>query len=149
MSATNSVFASLELSSGEFFATSFGLDQRGISLSKELELLQANELIVQESLFERIPGIKAVFDKQNALVLNRWADWLFEPERCRDCLYTHFGTSSLKGFGFDNESVPLISAVALLSYVLDHTGAPLSHIQTLTKYDDNLFLSSMNNTEKS
>jgi DNA mismatch repair protein MutS len=132
-------FAYIELSSGGFFATSFPAANSD-RLSQELERLQAREMIVQESLLEEDHGIARALHERSGLVLNRWADWLFDFDRSKKRLLRQFGVSSLRGFGLEENSPQLLSAGALLDYLDDTARSMLPHVRSITVYTDNEFV---------
>ncbi|MCL2174512.1 MAG: DNA mismatch repair protein MutS [Treponema sp.] len=143
-------FSYIDLSTGDFFSTSFKKDAF-LTLRQELERLSIKEMLIQESLLEEEKNIaSAVFDRSN-LVLNRWADWLFDSEQARERLEKQFGVTNLKGLGLGENSHEIVSAGALLDYLDTTSKSLLPHIQTLKVYTDSEYLgldeSSMRNLE--
>ena len=133
-------FSYIDLSTGDFFATSFPLETSTARLRQELERIQAREIIVQESIVQRFQELAEAIEERANLLVNRWADWLFYPDRSRDRLEKQFGVSSLKGFGITPDSPEIISAGALLEY-LDETAKSLTpHVHFLKVYDDSEFV---------
>ncbi|GHV78026.1 DNA mismatch repair protein MutS [Spirochaetia bacterium] len=138
--ATVVSFAYIDLSTGEFYATSFPYAAAAEKLRGELERLQIRELVAQESLLEEhaaLPGdIAAAVLDRSTLVVNRWADWLFDAGRGRERLERQFGTASLRGFGLEDNSPEILSAGAVLDY-LDNTARSLiPHVRSLRLYGD-------------
>jgi DNA mismatch repair protein MutS len=144
-------FAYVDLAAGNFYATSFPLENSSERLRQELERLQAQEMLVQESLLEENEGIARALSERGSLVLNRWADWLFDPEKAQTRLRRQFGLSSLKSFGLDENSPELLSAGAILDYLDDTSKSLLPHIRSITVYQDSEFVgideSSLRNLE--
>jgi DNA mismatch repair protein MutS len=133
-------FAYIDLSTGDFHATSFPLAGTADRLRQELERLQAREMLIQESLLEENSLVaRAVLDR-GGLVLNRWADWLFDRERAKKRLEKQFGLSNLKGFGLNGNSPELLSAGALLDYLDDTAKSLLPHVRTITVYQDDEYV---------
>ena len=129
-------FAYIELSTGDFYATAFPLAGSQDRLRQELERLQIRELLIQESLLEEDSGIaRAVLDR-GGIVLNRWADWLFDEGRAKKRLETQFGLSNLKGFGLEDDSPELLAAGALLDYLDGTAKSLLPHVRKITVYHD-------------
>jgi DNA mismatch repair protein MutS len=133
-------FAYIDLSSGGFYATSFPAANSSDRLRLELERIQAKEMIVQESLLEDERDIAAALYERSNLVLNRWADWLFDMERSKKRLLRQFNVSSLRGFGLEDDSPQLLCAGALLDYLDDTARALLPHVRSITVYTDNEFV---------
>jgi len=154
-------FSYIELSTGEFFTTSFSKSSN-LLLRQELERLSLKEMLIQESLLEEEKKIAAaVYDRSSSLsagafgrcdlVLNRWADWLFDFEQAKQRLEKQFGLANLKGFGLEEKSPEIISSGALLDYLDTTAKSLLPHIKKITVYRDDEFLgldeSSMRNLE--
>jgi DNA mismatch repair protein MutS len=64
-------FAYIDLSTGDFYATSFPLADAVERLRQELERLQIKELILQESLAEEESRIAAAVQERPGLLVNR------------------------------------------------------------------------------
>jgi len=131
-------FAYIDLSAGDFFATSF--PKRGEDLRQELERLQIKEILVQESLLEEEKEIASAVYERSGMVLNRWADWLFDPQQAKSRLEKQFGLSNLKGFGLDEGSIEIISAGTLLDYLDTTSKSLLPHIRSLKVYRDSEYV---------
>ena len=133
-------FAYIDLSAGDFHATSFSPEDGVERLRQELERLQIKELVIQESLLEEDSGIARAVLERGELVLNRWADWLFDPAGAKTRLLKQFGVSNLKAFGLADDSPEILSAGALLDY-LDNTAKSLiPHVKTVNVYQDSEFV---------
>lgn len=129
-------FSHIELSTGDFRCCAFNMDHAQERLRRELERLDARELIVQESLLEEYSSIAAALAERSSLVINRWADWLFDLERSRERLEEQFGTTNLKGFGLQERSPEIVSAGVLLEYLDETARSMLPHIKNLRIYGD-------------
>jgi DNA mismatch repair protein MutS len=129
-------FSYIDLSTGDFCAASFPLEGAADRLRQELERLQAREMLVQESLLEENSGIARAVHDRTGIVLNRWADWLFDQERAFKRLLRQFGLSSLKGFGLEDGSAEILAAGALLDYLDDTAKSLIPHVRSLTVQHD-------------
>ncbi|MDR1351940.1 MAG: DNA mismatch repair protein MutS [Treponema sp.] len=129
-------FAYIDLSTGDFFATSFPPEGAAERLRLELGRLEIREMVVQESLLEENGLIARAVAEHGSLVVNRWADWLFDRERSREWLEKQFGQSALKGFGLDAQSAEVIAAGALLDYLDGTAKSLIPHVRVLTLYGD-------------
>jgi DNA mismatch repair protein MutS len=134
--ATFVSFAYIDLSAGDFYATSFPFDGAAEWLRLELERLQIKEMVVQESLLEERPALADAVMERTALVVNRWSDWLFDRERSRERLEKQFGISALKSFGVKDDSPEILSAGALLDYLDDTARTLIPHVRFLSLYGD-------------
>jgi DNA mismatch repair protein MutS len=127
-------FAYIDLSTGDFYATSFSAAEAAEKLRQELERLQLRELVLQESLIEERQDLaRAIFDHPS-IVINRWADWLFDPARSMERLTKQFGTVNLKGFGLDETRAEILAAGSLLDYLNDTARSLLPHVRSITLY---------------
>jgi DNA mismatch repair protein MutS len=133
-------FAYIDLSTGDFFATSFAAAGAVDRLRQELERLQIKEMVIQESLLEEDSLLAAAVLERGSLVLNRWADWLFDQEGAKKRLEKQFGLSNLKSFGLDDSSPEILSAGVLLDY-LDNTAKSLiPHVRGVRVYQDSEYV---------
>jgi len=143
-------FAYIDLSTGGFYATSFPLEgfadpesadfRSADRLSQELERLQVREMLVQESLLEENSGVARAICDRPGLVLNRWADWLFDMDGSRQRLQRQFDVAGLKGFGLEDDSPEILSAGALLEYLDGTAKSLLPHVRSITVYRDSEFV---------
>jgi len=132
-------FSYIDLSTGDFFTTSFKKNETEI-LRQELERLQIKEMLIQESLLEEEKQLAAAVFDRSSLVLNRWADWLFDPVQARERLEKQFGLANLKSFGLDEKDAEIISAGTLLDYLDSTAKKMLPHIRTLKVYRESEYL---------
>jgi DNA mismatch repair protein MutS len=134
-------FSYIDLSTGEFFTTCFPPRETAAHmLRQELERLQIREMLVQESLLEEDDRVAAAIYDRSGLVLNRWADWLFDPVQAKARLQKQFGVANLKSFGLDDGSVEIVSAGTLLDYLDATSRGLLPHVRTIKVYRDNEYL---------
>jgi DNA mismatch repair protein MutS len=130
-------FAYIDVSAGDFYATSFPYAEAVPKLRQEFERLQMREIIVQESFLNEF---QAVFeDKKSRMVLNKWGDWLFNREKSLNRLKKQFA-QRLKGFGVAEDSSEILSAGALLEYLDDTAGALIPHVKRIRLYRDTEFV---------
>jgi DNA mismatch repair protein MutS len=144
-------FAYIDLGAGSFFATSFPLEEGPASLALELERLEISEIILSESLLEENSAIAKLFAARPRLLINRWADWLFETGHSRDILIKQFGVTNLKAFGLEDHSPEIPAAGALLDYLAQTSKLLIPHIMSLSVYGQNEYVeideSSLRNLE--
>ncbi|RMF40147.1 MAG: DNA mismatch repair protein MutS [Anaerolineae bacterium] len=120
-----------DITTGEFAATQ--LEGAPLeSLRAELIRLHPAEILHPESL--RLP--------ENGLPGHRtaWADWRFEPGRCRETLLSHFQAASLDGFGLRGMPLAERAAGALLQYLKDTQPAALTLLTGLNTYSVQEFM---------
>ncbi|MCL2479421.1 MAG: DNA mismatch repair protein MutS [Treponema sp.] len=156
VSGSSFSFAYIDLSAGDFFATSFfaelssggGSAGSAEKIRQELERLDAREIIVQESLLNEFPFLAGALKDRPGLVINRWADWLFDRDRSRQRLLKQFGTASLKGFGLEENSAEITAAGALLDYLDETAKSLIPHIKAITVYEDSQYMGIDESTQR-
>ena len=141
-------FSYIDLSAGDFYATSFSCDKAAERLRQELERIQAREIIVQESILSEFPALAQAVQERSSLVLNRWLDWLFDPQRSRQRLEKQFGPARLKGFGLAPLAPEIVSAGALLDYLDDTSRSLIPHVRFLKVYGDSEFVGIDESTQR-
>ncbi|MCL2210531.1 MAG: DNA mismatch repair protein MutS [Treponema sp.] len=127
-------FSYIDLSTGDFYTTSFLAEVE--ILRQELERLSIKEMLIQESLLEEDIKVAQAVYNHNSIVLNRWADWLFDPFQAKARLEKQFSLVNLKSFGLEEDSAEIITAGALLNYLDTTSKSMLSHIRSLKVYKD-------------
>jgi DNA mismatch repair protein MutS len=123
----------LELSTGRFVAAEIELRD----LADELARLGPAECLIPEA-----NATIAVTAGNRTLVTDRPL-WCFSPAHCRQILLDHFGTTTLDGFGWSDDSSPAIAAAGvLLEYVHETQKSALHHIARLEPFvrDSNLLI---------
>jgi DNA mismatch repair protein MutS len=143
-------FAYIDLSTGEFNATSFNSNMED-QLRRELERLEIREILVQESLVKENPPIARALEERRGLLVNRWADWLFDMEKSTARLTRQFGTENLKGFDIEDGAPEIAAAGALLDYLDETAKNIIPHVREIKRYTETEFAgideSSMRNME--
>jgi DNA mismatch repair protein MutS len=148
---TSLSLAYIDLSTGEFFTTSFPvhpLEDSMEKLKKELFRLSPKEIIIQESLLEEYEGLHQLLREKEGLVLNRYPDWSFDFDTCRELLEKQLNVKNLKGFGLDYDAPEIISAGAIIDYIKHTSKNILHHIRSLQHYTDSSFTSLDESTQR-
>jgi DNA mismatch repair protein MutS len=115
----------LELSTGRFVAAEIEPQH----LADELARLAPAECLVPEGNTSI-----AVATGPHTLLTDR-APWCFSPAHCRRVLLEHFGTTTLDGFGWNDDGSSAITAAgALLEYVQETQKSTLHHIARLEPF---------------
>ncbi len=139
-------FAWADASTGEFRAQSF--DRTNVErLRRELYRLAPREAIVRESVLDD-EAIARVLSERPDVVLNRYPDWTFSMEQGRAALLRHFGTASLKGFGFDDADPAIAAAGSLLEYLRDSAKVQPAQFRSLGGADDAEFVAIDESSQK-
>jgi len=123
-----------DASTGDFRAESFPRSDVE-RLRREMYRLCPREALVRESLLDDA-AVSRMLAENPGIVLNRYPDWTFSVEQGRAVLLAHFGTRSLRGFGFDDADPAVAAAGILLGYLKDSAGVEPSQFRTLRGSED-------------
>ena len=133
-------FAYLDVSTGEFFATSFPRSDFAEQFKKELGRIQPREILIQISLADSVPALKTLCGEYPQMLQNLYPDWHFSATSAEKRLCACFGTETLKPFALTAASPELPPAGLLLQYLEQTTGARLPHITGIKIYRDSDFV---------
>ena len=128
--------AALDLSTGEFRATEFAVQERG-RLMEELGHMRPREVLYPAAL----PLFAAADADAIALSGNRRftetpvEDWAFSPDYAIPLLENQFGVLSLEGFGLATRPAAATAAGAILHYVRSTQRGTLDHVDRIGFYD--------------
>lgn len=117
-----------ELSTGRFAVTCL----QKLDLLEELARLSPSELVVCETQVDS-SWIRALRGQISFLVTPR-PSWDFLPDRALRTLCEQFGTTTLAGFGVDDDATEIPAAGALIAYLVDTQKASLKHIHQIRPY---------------
>lgn len=141
-------FAYIDVSTGEFAATSFNSENALDRFRKEIGRIQPREILIQQSLFSLFPEIKSILDEIPSLIQNTYPDWSFNAESGAKRLRTAFGVESLFSFSLQDDAPEIPPASLLLEYLQQTAIAPLSHVSGIRIYNESEFVSIDDSTRK-
>jgi DNA mismatch repair protein MutS len=133
-------FSYIDLSTGEFRAAAFPEEDAASRLRQELERLDIKEIVVEEALLREKPLIARALDEQRGVVVNRWADWLFDGERSAERLHQQFGPDFAAELGKLELAPELVAAGALLSYLDEAAKSRIPHVRRLRIYSEDEYV---------
>ena len=133
-------FSYIDVSTGEFFATSFPRSAFAAQFKKELGRVQPREILIQMSLADSVPVLKSLCGEYPQMLQNLYPDWHFSAASAEKRLCACFGTETLKSFSLTRSSPELPPAGLLLQYLDQTTGAALPHITGIRVYRDSDFV---------
>ncbi|CAN5888797.1 DNA mismatch repair protein MutS [soil metagenome] len=116
----------VELSTGRFALT----DASRRELLDEVARLDPAELLVSETSLDA-PWVRLLREQHPALAITTRPSWDFQPDQAHDLICLHFGTTTLAGFGVDDQAVEVTAAGALVAYLRETQKASLGHIGRL------------------
>lgn len=123
--------AFLDVSTGEFFATQGQTDY----IDNLLQSFHPSEVIVQKSKQKQF--VELFGDK---FYVNTFEDWVFTKDFGYDLLLKHFETTSLKGFGIEEEENGIIAAGAALHYLAETQHDKVKHISKINRIEGDRYV---------
>lgn len=138
-------FSFIDISTGEFCATSWKLEEMKDAFAKELGRILPKEIILDEESSKNT-DITFVLEAYPSLSTSIYPTWHFNLELSYKKLLQQFGTANLRGFGLTDISAEITAAGFLLDYVKKNivgkqTSAILPHVQSLKVYAENEYVS--------
>jgi DNA mismatch repair protein MutS len=127
----NAGIAFLDISTGEFLAAEGNFEH----IDKLLSSFQPKEV-----LFERSKQKQFIDLFGNKYYTYKLDDWVFTTENTNEKLLRQFSTNSLKGFGFHDQNLGIISAGAILQYLELTQHDQLSHISKLSRIEEERYV---------
>lgn len=139
-------FSYIDLSTGEFRTTSFNWDQRADKLRKEISRISPKEIIIQETLLD--DNVLGQILNNGIYLLNRYPEWSFQLDTSVERLKNQFEVNTLKGFGFEDDDIALLTPGVILEYISEKSKSMLPHLRSLKYYTDNDYLNLDESTQK-
>ncbi len=119
--------ALLDITTGEFFVSVVEHDENLQNILSELARYGPAECIVPSAIPETI--VRRLSER--GVVVSRFRDEAFIPDRARKTLTGHFHVATLAGHGCEDEPAAIGAAGAALLYAQETQASPLSHITSL------------------
>ncbi len=125
-----------ELSTGEFKVT----EVKELSqVERELSRVSPSEILFPKEMEPSLASLS--FFRRYKEISFYLPDWIFEYQYAFNFLTEHFKTHSLDGFGLKDFIPGIRAAGALLHYVSENCNYALKHLNQISKYDLNDFIS--------
>ena len=135
-------YALLDYSTGEFSAGEDILSKLYSTLYK----YNITEIIISKKQLEKVDK-----NRLKNILVTSYHNWISDSQLCYEKLINHFGTKSLKGYGFIENDLSIIPSGSALHYVENNYFGRVKHITSLSKKVNNKFmkldLSTMKNLE--
>lgn len=132
-------FAFVDVTTADFFATSWSVSDMEESFSKELGRAHPRELILPESL-RRNDTVQRLISLDGGIACSYYPDWNFDAGKSFGRLCAQFGTKNLKSFSLSELSPEVPPAGFLLDYVQKMTITATPHINSIKVYKDSQFV---------
>ncbi len=133
-------FSYIDISTGDFFATSWLEKDLEEELSKELGRTLPKELLVSRNLFNK-KTTQNILQHFSHIAISLEDDWHFSLDTCLKTLTRQFATSNLHSFGLENNSPEIAASGCILNYALKNSSLKsketiLGHIKNLIVYKE-------------
>lgn len=137
-------FSYIDVSTGDFFATSWDMENLEEKLLNELGRSNPRELVVAKSLYQN-QLVRKALESYPSLSVTFEEDWHFSQETGYKRLLAQFGTTNLRSFSLLETSPEVSSAGYLIEYVLRTTAFSseehrLPHVTNLQVYTDDNYV---------
>ncbi len=132
-------FAYIDVTTGDFRATSFPEASIAENFPKELGRCNPKELILPDSL-KNNSGVKDTIESFGTLSVSYYPDWNFNTEFGYKRLVKQFNTANLRSFSLTEESPEIAPAGFLLDYLEKTTNSAIPHVNGITVYSDSQYL---------
>lgn len=127
----------IDLATGRLCLTDCPIERIEEYVRREVARLQPREVLLQESLLERLPYGEELFEGG---LVNRYPDWAFDLEASERDLCEMLGVVNLKGFDIEPGSPVLASVGVLLEYARDNLKSSLPQLRDVVWYRDNEYV---------
>ena len=132
-------FSYLDVSTGEFKATSFSSQNLFDSLCKEFGRCNPKEILLPDNLKNNSDVLKALASFSSVSV-SWFPAWNFNPEASYKRLLKQFNTTNLRAFNLLESSPEVVCAGFLLDYAYKTTNTFSPHITGISVYQDSDYL---------
>jgi DNA mismatch repair protein MutS len=119
----------VELSTAQFWVMNVSRTE----LADEIGRLCPAETLVSETSIDA-PWVRALRGLPGMASITTRPSWDFLPDQARLSLCEQLGTSTLAGFGIDDQAPEVCAAGALVSYLRETQKSALGHLRRITTY---------------
>lgn len=119
-----------DITTGDFFVTEL---PDGGKLKDEIYRFMPSEIICNEAFYMSGLDLEDLKERFHMAVYSL-ESWYFDDTACREKLMEHFKVSSLAGLGLSDYDCGVLSAGALLQYLLETQKNDLSHMTRIIPY---------------
>lgn len=128
-------FAYIDVTTADFFATSWDKKDMAESFSKELGRSSPRELLLPENLRSDKTVLKVLEQNPNISV-SYYPEWNFDSALSFKRLNRQFGTQNLRSFNLTEDSAEVGPAGFLLDYLMRTTSSSAPHVSGIKVYRD-------------
>ncbi len=134
-----SAFAFIDVTTADFFATSFKTSDLAENFSKELGRSRPKELLLPESLRTN-KIVQNILENDEKIAVSYYPDWNFDQKVSYKHLINQFKTANLKSFSLEETSPEVAPAGFLLDYLQKTTITTTPHVSGIKIYHDDQFV---------
>lgn len=132
-------FAYIDVTTGEFRATSFPVSTLAENFAKELGRCSPKELILPDSLKSN-RDVQMILERDSIMSVSWYPDWNFNSATCHEHLVKQFNTVNLRPFSLSEDSPEVPPAGFLLDYLEKTTNTVTPHVSGISVYHDSQYL---------
>ena len=132
-------FAYIDVTTSDFFATSWYESDMEENFSKELGRSHPRELLLPQSL-EQNEIVQNALLQNEGIAVSYYPDWNFDQNLSFKRLLTQFKTANLQAFSLDEKSPEVAPAGFLLDYLQKTTTNDAPHVTSIQVYRDSQFV---------
>ena len=132
-------FAYIDVTTSDFFATSWFESDMAENFSKELDRCHPRELLLPQNL-EKNEIVQNALIQNEQIAISYYPDWNFDQNLSYKRLCTQFGTANLQSFSLDEKSPEVAPAGFLLDYLQKTTTSASPHVTGISVYRDSQFV---------
>ena len=123
-------FSYIDISTADFFATSWPASLMEENFHKEIFRASPKELLLPASM-KGDAAVESVLAQFPAMLVSYYPDWHFSSASSFARLTRQFGTHNLESFSLDEDSPEVAAAGFLLDYIDKTTNAKIEHIKSI------------------
>lgn len=132
-------FAYIDISTADFFATSWHASLMAENFAKELFRASPKELLLPASLKDNDAVISASAQFP-AMLVSYYPDWHFSTASSFERLTRQFGTQNLAPFSLEEDSAEVAAAGFLLDYIDKTTNSKIDHVKSIKVFRESEFV---------
>ena len=132
-------FAYVDVTTSDFFATSWYESDMEENFAKELGRCHPRELLLPQSL-EKNDVVQGALAQSEKIAVSYYPDWNFDQALSYKRLLSQFRTANLQSFSLDEKSPEVAPAGFLLDYLQKTTASSAPHITEIRIYRDSQFV---------
>ena len=128
-------FAYIDVTTADFFATSWKVGETTENFSKEIGRVNPKEILLPDSVRNN-SSVQDVLERNKNISVSYYPDWNFDSSISYQRLIEQFKTANLRPFSLSEDSPEVNPAGFLLDYLKKTTSSNSPHIKEIKIYKD-------------